>query len=577
MSWHIWQQIEWRAPAWMLLALMPLLFNALSVWRRQQWTRYAEPHLQAWALRQGAARQHNPIRVASVWAFWILFACALAGPRLPLDILDDKHQTRHDMDLMIVLDVSASMAATDVAPTRLARAKLKLQDLLTRLHGERVGLIVYAGEAGILLPLTHDVAAFEQSLGMADGSLFAARGSHLAAALDLARRNLNHPQRSRAILLMSDSETSSLSGAAGEAAIATMRALNKARIPVYLLTIASDDGGLVTDAQNNPLQQVQTISRPDLASYRALIAPGGGHLAQVSDDDRDLNALYTQGILNIPSAKGLMDKTRSWRELFAYPLSLALLLLLINHLRWSRRGMIAAAALAGSAGVQADDAQWREAYAAYTQKQYLLAQQHYRSLSGYPARMGEGAAAYRRKDYLYANRQFTQALLQAQNLMERADALFNLGNSFFYAGNLRAAADAFAGVLRYRPDDTRAAENLARARNKLMAKNAMTPQQDGIPGRKGRGLGQSVNNADSPRGMEAEKDEARLLGSLDVPDAATAKATGQIAVKSPSEVNADRRAALKKLELLNDQRAQTVKQMLKQDATHQMPDEMPPW
>ena len=577
MNWHVWQQIEWRAPAWMLLSLMPLLFNALAVWRRQHWTRYAEPHLQAWALREGAARQHSPIRAMSVWAFWILLACALAGPRLPLDTFDSKRQTRHDIDLMIVLDVSASMATADVAPTRLARAKLKLQDLLTRLHGERVGLIVYAGEAGVLLPLTYDMAAFEQSLALADGSLFAARGSHLAAALDLARRNLNHPQRSRAILLMSDSETSSLSGPAGEAVVEATRALNKARIPIYLLTIASDDGGVVTDAQNNPLQRVQTISRPDLASYRALIAPGGGHLEQVSDDERDLNALYMQRILNIPSSKGLADTTRSWRELFAYPLALALLLLLINHLRWSRRSMIAVAALAGSASAQADDAQWREAYATYTQKQYLLAQQHYRGLSGYEARMGEGAAAYRRKDFLYANRQFTQALLQAQNLTERADALFNLGNSFFYVGNLRAAADAFVGVLRYRADDTRAAENLARVRNKLLARNAMTPQQDGIPGRKGRGLGQAVNNAESSRGMEDKKDETRLMGSLDVPDAAMAKATGQIVAKSPSEVNADRRAALKKLELLSDQRAQTVKQMLKQDASDETPAEMPPW
>jgi hypothetical protein len=110
-----------------------------------------------------------------------------------------------------------------------------------------------------------------------------------------------------------------------------------------------------------------------------------------------------------------------------------------------------------------------------------------------------------------------------------------------------------------------------------MAKNAMAPQQDGIPGRKGQGLGQSVNNADTPRGMETEKDETRLLGSLDVPDAATAKATGQTTIKSPSEVNADRRAALKKLELLSDQRAQTVKQMLKQDATQNIPSDMPPW
>lgn len=577
MNWSVWQQLEWRAPAWMLLALMPLLFNALANWRKQQWTRYAESHLQAWALRQGAARQHSWLRVAAMWAFWALLACALAGPRLPLDTLDNKTQTRHDMDLMIVLDVSASMAATDIAPTRLARAKLKLQDLLARLHGERVGLIAYAGEAGLVLPLTRDMTAFESSLALADDSLFAARGSHLAAALDLARSHLRGPG-SRAILLICDAETSSLSGAAGHAVISSTRALNTAGIPLYVLAVASDTGAAIPFATDSPLQQaVPVISRPDLASYQALVAPGGGRVAQVSDDDGDLNALYTRGILTMPSSPAQKDPTRSWRELFAYPLVLAVLLLLLNHCRWSRRGVIAVAALAAGTGAQADDARWREAYQAYGQKQYLLAQQGYRNLTGYQARMGEGAAAYRRKDFVYAERQFTEALLQAPHISARADALFNLGNSFFYAGNLRAATDAFDGVLRYRPQDARARENLARVQAKWAGRRAMSSQQAGIPGRKGSGLGQNVDNADSARSMLAEKDDPRPLGSLNIPHAADAQGLHGVAQKMPSEVYADRRAALKKLDLLSDRRAQTFKLMLKQDAQNETPSEMPPW
>lgn len=577
MNVYVWQQIDWRAPAWMLIALMPLLFHVLTRWRVQQWTRYAEPHLRDWAIRQGATRRRNPLQTTGIWLFWILLAAALAGPRLPLDTMDNKRQTRHDIDLMVVLDVSASMVAADVAPSRLERAKLELQELLKQLRGERVGLIVYAGEAGLLLPLTHDIAAFEHSLALADGSLFAARGSHLGAALDLARRHLNVTQRPRAILLVSDSESSSLSGAAGEAVIQATRALTTTRVPIYVFTIATEEGAAVPDTQGTLQQQPElTISRPDIASYRALIAPGGGRVVQVSDDNRDLASLYAQGIAHLPASKDRADEIRSWRELFAYPLVPAVLLLLFNRLRWSRRGMLAVA-LAGSASAQADDALWREAYVAYTQKQYLLAQQQYRSLSGYQARMGEGAAAYRRKDFVYANRQFTQALLLAGTANERADALLNVGNSFFYAGNLRAAADAFGGVLRYRADDARALENLARVRNSLRRRNAMTPQQDGIPGRKGRGLGQAVNNAESSRGIEEDKDEARLLGSLDVPDATEAQATGQMMRKTHAEVNADRRAALKKLELLSDQRVQMFKQMLKQDASSTAPAEMPPW
>ena len=236
-------QLEWRAPAWGLIALMPLPFTLLSRWRKQQWNRYAEPHLQPWALRHGAARQQNAWTLAGQWGFWLLLACALAGPRLALETTLEAggaQQTRHDMDLMVVLDVSPSMAAVDIAPNRLARAKLKLQDLTARLHGERIGLIVFSGEAGLLLPLTRDAQTFIASLDLANEKLFEERGSHLAAALDLARRNLNDAKRSRAILLLTDAEASSLSGAAGNSAVSSAQTLKTAGIPLYVLALASD-------------------------------------------------------------------------------------------------------------------------------------------------------------------------------------------------------------------------------------------------------------------------------------------------------------------------------------------------
>ena len=246
MSWSDLLHLEWRAPAWTLIALMPILFNVVASWRQQQWSRYAEPHLQPWALRQRATLPQSVWRISGVWGFWILLACALAGPRLPLETLDNKHQTRHDMDIMMVLDVSASMGATDIAPNRLARAKLKLQDLATRLHGERVGLIVYAGEAGLLLPLTRDMQAFDTSLALTNETLLEARGSYLAAALELARSHLRDTKRSRAVLLISDAEASSLSGTAGNAAIQAARGLKTAGIPLYVMAVASDAGGAIT-------------------------------------------------------------------------------------------------------------------------------------------------------------------------------------------------------------------------------------------------------------------------------------------------------------------------------------------
>ncbi|MEK7330269.1 MAG: VWA domain-containing protein, partial [Candidatus Eisenbacteria bacterium] len=190
---------------------------------------------------------------------------AETGPRLSLETLSTQPQlTAHDMDVMIVLDVSPSMAASDLAPNRMLRAKLKLQDLIARWHGERIGLIAYSGEAGLLLPLTRDTGAFIPTLEFASGDLFEDRGSHLAAALNLALKNLGNAQRSRAVLLVTDAEASSLSGDAGNAAITAARSLKAAGVSLYVLVSATDAGATLTknDAPVN--------SKPELAGYRAM-------------------------------------------------------------------------------------------------------------------------------------------------------------------------------------------------------------------------------------------------------------------------------------------------------------------
>jgi Ca-activated chloride channel family protein len=570
--------LEWRAPLWWWIALTPLIFSLLAAWRKPTWNRYADLHLQPWAVQQSVPMQHGKLGTIATWLFWLLLACALAGPRLPLDT-PDARQTRHDMDVLVVLDVSPSMAAVDIAPNRLARAKLKLQDLIASMHGERIGLVVYSGEAGLLLPLTRDTQAFTDTLALANESLFEDKGSQLAAALNLARHTFADTGRSRAVLLLTDAEASSLSGDAGIATVNAARALKTAGIPLSVLMLASDAGAPIPLADGGTLMQdgATVISRPDVAGYQTLAEMTGGNSARVSDDKHDLTALYDHGILTLASSKDVRDKARAWREFFPYPLALGLMLLLASQLRFTRRSVLLVATLAASGAAQADDGAWRDAYQAYQRGQYLLAQQAYHQVTGFSARMGEGAAAYRRKDYTYATQQFTLALLQARSTNQRADALFNLGDSYFYAGNPIAAADAFDGVLRYRPNDQRAKENLGRARGKLMLRNNQLVQKDGIHGRRGRGLGDGEADTESPLGMAPDKDEKRPLVNLNGFDAADARRLGSDTQATQSDLDAARRAALKKLDLLKDQRAETFKQVLKQDATRNPPPGMPPW
>ena len=585
-------QLDWRNPWWGLLALQPLLMAGWLSWRRQKIVHYADPHIQPWALRGrlGAAPVgwRNTLNVLA----WVLLACAAAGPRLPLLTVSQQHAAtlRHDLDLMLVLDVSTSMQAQDIAPQRLLRAKLKLLDLLPRLHGERVGLIVFSGNAGLLMPLTQDMRVVPHYLDLAQPTLFDLPGTNLAAALNLARQTLSaQPGRRGAVLLLSDGDVAALSGQAGAAALAAARQLSQTNLPLYVLGVGSTagmsiplPGGGVLEHEGAPVS-----SALDVAGYTTLARLGGGRYASVTDGNNDLAALYDHGIARLPGNPLAPDVAQAWRELYVWFLLPAWLLFLLAWLPWAPRVLQAgllAALLGGSLPPQPAHASESDpaaaAYLAYRSGHYVEAQALYAQVTGYPGAMGSGAAAYRRRDYSEAIRQFTQAALTARATSPRADALYNLGNSFFAAGNLRAAADAYRGVLELRPRDSNAAANLALAAGQ-MNQPRQPPRSTGVPGRRGTQLGDAQTSGDQPVSMEPDKPKS----GVEVDLSATQRALQDARLRSQMTAVGGRtavsdaayQAALKKLEFSTDQAAKIEHQMMQQDSRATSPVALLPW
>lgn len=575
-------QLEWRNPWWLLVALQPLLVTALLRLRRKRLLHYADAHLLPWAIRSGATGGERPWRRVANTLVWLLMAGALAGPRLPLDSGSAVSREaavavpRHEMEVMVVLDVSPSMHAQDVAPDRLSRAKLKLLDLQRRLRGERLGLIAFSGAAGMLMPPTADTTLLGHYLDLARTDLFEDGGTQLAGALRLALAQLAGRDGKKAILLVTDGEASALSGEGGNAALAAARELTQAGIPVFVLAVGTPQGGTIPLPEGGVMEDkgAAVVSRLDAPGFTALAQSGGGKLAQVADDAADLNSLYERGILALPAKPARAASTRAWREL--YPWLLVPALLLWGWLQYGTRraatALAAAAAALLSTTAQAQQTTEHDAYQAYRAQDYLLAQHLYSRQPGFAARMGEGASAYRRRDYAYAVRQFTEALLLASTPRERADALFNLGNSYYLAGNKTAALDAFQGVLRYRNDD-QARTNLARVTAQLKAVPA--PAGEGVSGRRGRGLGEGENaGGDAPMSMEQEKEKPQVLMEANETDAAAAR-RGGIASATTAGTAADLRAARKKLELVRDQTLDLNKRLLTQDRAESQPGTTP--
>ena len=590
------QSLHWREPLWLGLAAVPLLFGMWRRQRRARLLRYADAALLPWAVAPSVAKQENPLRTLAHALAWLLLALAAAGPRLPLDIQDDQPVPRHLMTVMVVLDISASMRATDIAPRegsdflrasdrekshapdRFGRARLELLDWLPRLHGERVGLIVYAGEAGVLLPPTDDPALLRRAIDQANPSLIEAQGTNLAGALDLARTQLLvAPGQAKAILLVTDAEDGSFDAAAEMAGAA----LHKARVPVFVLGMGSGIGAPVPlpDGGFAEREGAQVLSRMDASPYRELARATGGRFAVVSDGDADWLALHDHGIAKLPGEPIAPAHASAWHELYAWCLAPALALFMAVSLP-RRVVVLIALAVSGASAMPthalADEA---AAWQAWQQRHYARAQTLYAQIDGYTGRMGAGAAAWRQADYAAAVRHFGVALLLAENDRQRADALYDLGNALYARRQWQAAFEAFETVLRMRPGDARARANLQQAWQQLRRQRAETPMRSDLGGRRGflaegriQPDGQPANLPDEPEsgpaGVRLERNPAAANGTR-MGEAPTAR-------PAPTVDSRLALSGLAKLERLDDRPAAMLKNLLKQDARHD-DTERPPW
>jgi Ca-activated chloride channel family protein len=199
--------ISWRDPLSLAaLALGPALALFL-VWagRRRQAALAAFVAANLWpAVVPDLDPRRRTLRTALLLVAVLLIAAALGGPLWGFRWEEVK---REGIDLVIALDTSRSMLATDVKPSRLARAKLAVRDLIGQLKGDRVALVAFAGTAFVQCPLTLDYGAFAESLDATDVGIIPKGGTALAAAVDVGLEALEGREgKHQAIVLITDGE-----------------------------------------------------------------------------------------------------------------------------------------------------------------------------------------------------------------------------------------------------------------------------------------------------------------------------------------------------------------------------------
>jgi len=470
--------LSFARPVWLnLLWLLPLGF--FLFWWAEQRRRALIGRIVAPKLRSLLAGNTSParrwFRNACVLGALGLLAVALAGPRLGYDTLEVPHKGR---DVLIAMDVSRSMLATDVAPTRLQRAKLLVEDLVGELGGDRLGLVAFAGSAFLQAPLTLDHGAVLAAVDELDTDLIPKGGTNLAAAIRTCEEAFGKAEGfSRAIIIVSDGEELDADGleAARQAAANGIRIFTVGVGSAEGSEIPLGPGEFVRDSSGKVVQ-----SRLDASRMTEIAEITGGFYVPLDEDAA--RRLVTDGIGKMKEVEMTASASRRPIERYQWPLGAAIGLLVLQALVGERRRRPALAAAACWFLVAAPSWSAPAGLTAYEKGDYEAARSAFEQrLQMEPdapgLQLNAGTAAYRLKDYGKASEYFSRAMLSEDPAL-RSSAEYNLGNTLFRQGegqsdkekkttDWKDAIAKYEAALKTRPDYTEAKENKERVEQLL--------------------------------------------------------------------------------------------------------------
>jgi Ca-activated chloride channel family protein len=319
-----------------LLIAVPLLVG-MFVWsavaRRRRILRFGDPITVA-ALMPDA----SPARYLTKFVLWLvafsLVVTALARPQLGSKLKEIKVE---GIELMLAVDVSNSMLAEDFEPNRLERTKYAIDRLLDGLDQDRVGLVVFAGDAYVQLPITSDYMTAKNFVRQISPSIVSRQGTAIGAAIDIAASSFSsESEGSRVIVLITDGENHE-----DDALAAARRAADKG-IKIYTIGIGTPEGApikigndFITDQDGN-----MVVSKLDEAVLRQIAVLTDGAYIRSTNQSLGLTEIIQK--VNETEQKEFTTQFEEYNELFQWFLAGALLVLLLELVILTRKNHLLA-------------------------------------------------------------------------------------------------------------------------------------------------------------------------------------------------------------------------------------------
>jgi Ca-activated chloride channel family protein len=440
---------------WLLLVFPPGL-AAFLLWsarkRRELMTQFINARL-LHGLVAGVSPQRQQIRSACLVLAVASLIIALARPQWGFTWQEVKQR---GVDVVVAIDVSKSMLAQDIAPNRLARAKLAAMDLMQVAKGDRLGLVAFAGDAFLQCPLTIDDAAFRQSVEALDVNTIPEGGTAVAEAIETAQTAFKEGDNHRVLVLMTDGEDhdSGALEAAQKAAQAGLR--------IYTIGIGTAEGELlrIKDAQGHEDyirdeqgNVVKSHLNERLLQEIAGATDGGFYLPLRGA--KTIDSLYSEGLAKLPKSEHQQKLVKQYQDRYHWPLGLAIVLLVLEMVLPERKresqaegtGTAATARPALQAAIillcsllapllaSGSTASALREYKAGKYDQSLKEYEQLLQRNNDDPRLhfNAGTAAYRNQRFEDAAKQFNAALASPDLKLQQV-AYYNRGNTLYWMG-----------------------------------------------------------------------------------------------------------------------------------------------
>ena len=415
-------------------------------------------------------------RLHTVWLPILTVLLLVIALTRPYSGYTDMTVTASGRDILVVLDVSRSMFTRDVPPSRLELAQRKLRDLIRLLSdsgsADRVGIVLFAGEAYSMCPLTQDYAVVESYIEAIGGDLVGSAGSSLQSALEIASSTLKLAKSTEAlILLITDGEDRLFDSAANAKSIVESGAY------LSILGVGTTSGGKIELPDGSLVRDRSgqvVISQLNKSGLEQLAKQASGKYADVSLSDSDLVSLLadTSRVEHIQHSGTIRD----YHELGPWFVLLALIFTLISARTKEFVILGFALMVVTASNLSAQSRSLYQARSAYergdfAQAQSLFEQAVQENPDDLPALEGLADSAFKLEDFKAAAKIYQKLIAQSKYPSQRFRAHYNLGNTALAASDLPEAIRQYDQSLKIRPGDHSAQAN----RNLALALLALTP------------------------------------------------------------------------------------------------------